>query len=74
MKSKAGLLQITAQYLTARLGLPEGCQVDAVFQTADDMASDTFTLRIRGAGIEVAEGCAFLYLSPSEILTDPGPG
>jgi len=64
---KAARIRLTSVAISKLLLLPEGAGVVSAFQDADDMASATFSLVIRGAGVDVAEGCSIPVLSLNEL-------
>lgn len=64
---KSALVRITAEAIAKFLGLPEGAYIDGIFQDAEDMVGDSFTLRIRGVGREYREGMHIRYESLSDL-------
>lgn len=63
-----GLLRVTNFLLDNLLQLGQGFHVDGAFCDAEDLANDTTTLRIVGAGgyAIVPEGARFPYVDLSE--------
>lgn len=64
---KAALIQLHAETLARLLGLPEGAYIDAVYQRPEDLASDSFTLRVRGVGRDEPPGNHYRYHSLDEL-------
>lgn len=66
-QTKTALVLISSQALSRLIGLPEGARVDAIFQRSQDLASDSFSIRVRGAGRAVPEGSQAQYYELSEL-------
>jgi len=58
---KSSLTRITCEALAKMLNLPDGVTIDAAFQDAEDLKSDTVSFRMRGAGDERPEGGQIKY-------------
>jgi hypothetical protein len=65
--SKTAILRVTREVLADALGLPGNAKIDAVFVTSEDIASDTFSFRVRGVGEEVTHGATFKVFTIDEL-------
>jgi len=64
---KAARIRITTKGLAVVLGFPNAAEIVSAFQDTDDMAHQTISLIVRGAGEELPEGSAVKVMTLEEI-------
>lgn len=69
-REPTALIRVTSEALSRLLNLKDGARIDAAFMDADDIANDTISFRVRGAGPQVIEGAHYCRV-PIEDMQNP---